>query len=148
MSKSTRQASQSQIRILLSAAKAAPTPPLGPALGQRGVKAIDFCRAFNERTKHFIPDTPIPTSITVKPDRTVSFITKLPPTTWLLKQAAGIEKGAAKPGSEIVGKVSLKHIYEIAKIKKEQVGLERISLRGMCRAVISTANGMGIKVVP
>src|SRR5689334_19961734 len=100
-----QQGAEVLVRLLVSAGKASPQPPVGPALGARGVKSMDFCKQFNDKTKHIVTDTPIPTVITIKPDRTFSFITKTPPTTFLLKRAAGIEKGASKPGTEIVGKV-------------------------------------------
>ncbi|CAG8627227.1 9655_t:CDS:1 [Ambispora leptoticha] len=135
------------IRILIPAGKATPTPPLGPALGQRGVKAIDFCKQFNDRTKKILPEVPIPTLIDVRSDRSFSFVIKNPPTTWFLKRAAGVEKGASKPGSEIVGKVTLKHVYEIAKIKQQQANMQHLSLRGIVKGVIATAKSAGIEVV-
>ncbi|KAJ3551859.1 hypothetical protein NM688_g4465 [Phlebia brevispora] len=103
MSKAVAKARAQIVRILVPAGKAAPTPPVGPALGARGVKSMDFCKEFNARTAHLEPGIPTPTLITVQPDRTFSFIIKTPPTTYFLKQAAGIEKGTGKPGHEIVG---------------------------------------------
>ncbi|CAG8626268.1 12448_t:CDS:1 [Ambispora gerdemannii] len=135
------------IRILIPAGKATPTPPLGPALGQRGVKAMDFCKQFNDRTKNVLPEAPIPTLINVRSDRSFSFVIKNPPTTWFLKRAAGVEKGASKPGSEIVGKVTLKHVYEIAKVKKQQTNMQHLSLRGVVKCVVATAKSAGIEVV-
>jgi large subunit ribosomal protein L11 len=105
------------VKLIVGAGQASPQPPVGPALGSKGVKAIDFCKDFNARTANYIPGVPIPVLLTVKPDRTFSYEMKSPPTTWLLKQAAGVEKGAAD-GKTKVGKISLKHVYEIAKIKK------------------------------
>ncbi|CAG8571815.1 25014_t:CDS:1 [Cetraspora pellucida] len=137
-----------QIKCMVPAVKATPSPPIGPALGQRGVKAIDFCKQFNERTKDYETETPIPTIITIKPDRTFTFVTKLPPTTWFLKRAARVEKGASKPGSEIVGKISLKHVYEIALIKQQQDNMRDIGLKGICKSIIATAKSVGIQVIP
>ncbi|KAI7880094.1 50S ribosomal protein L11 [Lichtheimia hyalospora FSU 10163] len=142
-----QQAAEAIVRILVAAGKASPSPPVGPALGARGVKSMDFCKQFNDKTKHIAVETPIPTVITIKPDRTFTFITKTPPTTFLLKRAAGISKGASKPGTEIVGKVSLKHVYEIAKIKQTDASLKHLSLESICGSIIGVAKSVGIQVV-
>ncbi|KAI9258055.1 50S ribosomal protein L11 [Phascolomyces articulosus] len=141
------QAAEALVRILVSAGKASPQPPVGPALGARGVKSMDFCKQFNDKTKNIVPETPIPTVITIKPDRTFTFVTKTPPTTFLLKRAAGIDKGAQKPGSEIVGKLSLKHVYEIAKIKQTDANLKHLSLESICGSIIGVAKSVGIQIV-
>ena len=105
------------VKLVVEAGKAAPAPPVGPALGSKGVKAIDFCKEFNARTAIYNQGMPIPVIIQVKPDRTFTFEMKSPPTSWLLMKAAGVEKGSGKALKEPVGEVSLKHIWEIAKIK-------------------------------
>lgn len=135
------------VRILVAAGKASPSPPVGPALGARGVKSMDFCKQFNDKTKHIVTDTPIPTVITIKPDRTFTFVTKTPPTTYLLKRAAGITKGASNPGSEVVGTVSLKHVYEIAKAKQQDANLKHLSLESICGSIVGVAKSIGIQVV-
>ena len=132
----------------MPAGKAAPTPPVGPALGARGVKSMDFCKEFNARTAHMEPGIPTPTLITVQPDRTFSFVVKTPPTTHFLKKAAGIEKGTGKPGHEVVGTVSLKHVYEIAKIKATDEHLKHLSLESIARTIVGTARTLGVQVVP
>ncbi|KAI7871169.1 50S ribosomal protein L11 [Spinellus fusiger] len=142
-----QQAAEVVVRLLVSAGKASPSPPVGPALGARGVKAMDFCKQFNDKTKHIVPETPIPTMITIKPDRTFTFVTKSPPTTFLLKRAAGITKGASSPGTEVAGKVTLKHIYEIAKLKQEDANLKHLSLESICGSIIGVAKSVGIEVV-
>ncbi|KAI9207547.1 mitochondrial ribosomal protein L11 [Polychytrium aggregatum] len=147
MSKAGAKAVTSFLKIMIPAGKAAPAPPVGPALGQRGVKSVDFCKQFNDRTKNLVQGIPIPTLITIKPDRTFTFVSKAPPTSWLLKKAAGVEKAASRPGEEEVGSVSLKHIYEIALIKKSDPGFQDSDLRQVCACVIGQAKGMGIKVV-
>lgn len=114
------------IKLIVGAGQAAPAPPVGPALGSKGVKAIDFCKEFNARTAHLNPGVPIPTVVTVRPDRTFSFETKSPPTAWLVLQAAGAAKGIASGKDPKVGTISLKHVYEIAKIKKT-VSTKRIA---------------------
>ncbi|CAO3596966.1 unnamed protein product [Absidia cylindrospora] len=142
-----QQAAEVLVRLLVSAGKASPQPPVGPALGARGVKSMDFCKQFNDKTKHIITDTPVPTVITIKPDRTFTFITKSPPTTFLLKRSAGVQKGAQKPGTEIVGNVSLKHVYEIAKLKQQDTNLKHLSLESICGSIIGVAKSIGIQVV-
>ncbi|KAJ3415515.1 hypothetical protein HDV05_004717 [Chytridiales sp. JEL 0842] len=134
------------IRLLVPAGKASPSPPVGPALGQRGVKSMDFCKQFNDRTKHIIPNTPVRCIISVKPDRSFTFVTKSPPTSWFLKQASGIEKGSARPNNTEVGEISLKHVYEIAKIKVTDPGQEDTSLEAMCSRIVAQAKNMGLKV--
>ncbi|KDQ14787.1 hypothetical protein BOTBODRAFT_187781 [Botryobasidium botryosum FD-172 SS1] len=136
------------VRLLVPAGKAAPTPPVGPALGARGVKSMDFCKEFNARTAHVAVGVPIPTVITIQPDRTFTFVTKTPPTAYFLKQAAGVEKGSGKPGSEPIGTVTLKHIYEIAKIKATDEHLKHLRLESIASTVVGTARTLGIKVVP
>ncbi|PKY39791.1 ribosomal protein L11 [Rhizophagus diaphanus] len=138
----------SKIKMLVPAGNARPTPPIGPILGQRGLKAIDFCKQFNEFTKKYEVDTPIPTILTMQPDRKFTFTCNMPPTTWLLKRAAKIDKGAAKPKHEIAGKVSLKHIYEIAKIKQNQDNMKDFDLRSICKSIVATCGSIGIEVVP
>ncbi|KAI9294657.1 50S ribosomal protein L11 [Neoconidiobolus thromboides FSU 785] len=137
----------SKLKLIVPAGKASPSPPVGPALGQRGIKSMDFCKQFNDRTKDFETGVPIPVVISVKPDRTFSFINKSPPTSFLLKRAAGVEKGASTPGTQVVGQVSLKHIYEIALIKQQDPNLASLSLRNICSAIIGSAKSAGIKVV-
>lgn len=133
--------------MLIPAGKAAPTPPVGPALGARGVKSMDFCKEFNARTAHLEPGVPTPTLITVQPDRSFTFVTKLPPASYLLKKAAGIEKGAGKPGHEVTATVSLKHVYEIAKIKASDEHMRHLPLESVARMIVGSARSLGIKVV-
>lgn len=136
----------STLRLIIGAGKATPTPPIGPALGQRGVKSMDFCKQFNERTKDYIQGTPISTLITVKKDKSFTFVTKTPPTTWLLKKAAGVEKGSARPGEVDAGTISVKHVYEIAKIKQADPAFIDSDLHVVCKSVVGTAKTMGIKI--
>ncbi|KAI0290192.1 ribosomal protein L11, N-terminal domain-containing protein [Multifurca ochricompacta] len=103
------------VRLLIAAGKAAPTPPVGPALGARGVRSMDFCKEFNARTAHISPGVPIPTMINIQPDRSFTFVTKTP-------TGAGIEKGTGRPGHETVGTVSLKHVTIIGSART--LGLE------------------------
>ena len=140
------------IKLIVAAGQAAPSPPVGPALGSKGVKAIDFCKEFNARSAKYEPGTPIPVLITVKPDRSFTFEMKSPPTGYLLLKALGIEKGAGQPNLDVkgrtVGELSLKHIYEIAKIKKTDERHALLEMQGIVKSVIGVAKSMGIKVVP
>ncbi|KAK7470845.1 mitochondrial 54S ribosomal protein YmL19 [Stygiomarasmius scandens] len=148
MSKAAGKARDQVVRLLIAAGKAAPTPPVGPALGARGVKSMDFCKEFNARTAHIEPGVPTPTLITVRPDRSFTFITKTPPTSYFLKKTAGIEKGTGKPGHDILGTISLKHVYEIAKIKSADDHMSHLSLENIARMVVGSARSLGLQVVP
>ena len=135
-------------RLLVPAGKAAPTPPVGPALGAKGVKSMDFCKEFNAKTAHIEPGLPVPTLITINPDRTFTFITKTPPTAHFLKKAAGIEKGTGKPGHSVAGTISVKHVYEIAKIKQTDEHMRHLPLESIARTIVGTSKTLGIEVVP
>ncbi|KAI8904745.1 50S ribosomal protein L11 [Gorgonomyces haynaldii] len=148
MSKKPVQNITHTIKLIVGAGKATPTPPVGPALGQKGVKAIDFCKQFNDRTKDFVPGIPISTKLVVKPDRTFEFEIKRPQTSWLLKQALGVEKGSARPHDVKVGTLSLKHIYHIAQVKKDDPAFVGKDLRSVCSRVYAQAKAMGIEIVP
>lgn len=134
-------------RLLIPAGKASPQPPVGPALGAKGVKSIDFCKEFNARTAHIEPGLAIPTKIDIYPDRSFTFITKTPTTAHFIKKAAGIEKGSGKPGHSWVGTISVKHVYEIAKIKQADESMRDIPLESISRTIVATAKTLGIKVV-
>lgn len=109
---------------------------------------MDFCKEFNARTAHLQPGIPTPTLITIQPDRTFSFVTKTPPVSYFLKQAAGVEKGTSRPGHDIVGTVSLKHVYEIAKIKATDQHLQHLPLEAIASTVVGSARTLGLQVVP
>ncbi|KAL5008264.1 hypothetical protein ScPMuIL_013845 [Solemya velum] len=134
------------LKVIIPACQAAAAPPLGPQLGQRGIQIAAFCKEFNEKTADIKPGTPLPTRITVNPDRTFSIVTHSPPVTYFLKMAAGTKKGAMS-GQETAGKITLKHVYEIAKIKSEDPPFENIPLQEICKRVIGTAHSCGIEIV-
>lgn len=133
------------IKLQVAAGKANPSPPIGPALGQRGLNIMEFCKAFNAQTQSIEPGTPIPVVITVYADRTFSFITKTPPNTFFLKKAAGIAKGTQTPGRENVGKVTMAQIREIAAIKMPD--LNALDIDAACQMLIGSARSMGLEVV-
>ena len=133
------------IKLQVPAGKANPSPPIGPALGQRGLNIMEFCKAFNAQTQSTEPGTPIPVVITVFADRTFSFVTKTPPNTYFLKKAAGIVKGTQTPGRENVGKITMDQIREIAKVKMPD--LNAFDIDAACQMLIGSARSMGLEVV-
>eukprot|EP00745_Piridium_sociabile_P008186 TRINITY_DN154790_c0_g1_i1.p1 TRINITY_DN154790_c0_g1~~TRINITY_DN154790_c0_g1_i1.p1 ORF type:complete len:210 (+),score=56.15 TRINITY_DN154790_c0_g1_i1:38-631(+) len=136
------------MKVTIPAGQAAAAPPLGPQLGQRQIQIAAFCKEFNEKTSTMKSGIPVPTNIKVNPDRSFDMHINNPPVTYFLKQAAGVKKGAMKPGQEICGKVSLKHVYEIATVKSEDPAFENVSLEEVCKRVIGIAHSCGIEVVP
>jgi len=133
-----------QIKLQIPAGKANPAPPVGPALGQHGVNIMDFCKAFNERTKNQ-GDIIVPVVITVYRDRSFTFELKTPPASSLLKKAAGIEKGSGEPNKKKVGKVKKSDIEEIARIKLKD--LNAYDLESAMRMIEGTARNMGVEIV-
>jgi len=132
-----------KVKIQITAGKANPAPPVGPALGQHGVNIMDFCRAFNEKTKDQ-GDIIIPALITVYRDRTFSFEIKTPPAASLLKKAAGIDKGSGEPNKKKVGKVERADIERIARTKLKD--LNAYEIEKAMRIIEGTARNMGIEV--
>jgi len=133
------------IKLQIPAGGANPSPPVGPALGQRGLNIMDFCKAFNEKTKKNEKGSPIPVVITAYKDKTFKFVTKLPPVSYYLKKAAKIEKGSSTPGRELIGKVTIKDIEKIA--KEKMVDLNAIDLKGAVNIVKGSAVSMGMEVI-
>jgi large subunit ribosomal protein L11 len=132
------------VKLQLSAGVATPSPPVGPALGQHGVNIMEFCKAFNERTKTQ-EGTIIPVLITIYSDRTFTFITKTPPVSFLLKKAVKLAKGSNNPRKETVGKVTKSQIQEIAQLKMPDLNAK--DLAGAIRIVEGSARSMGLEVV-
>ena len=133
------------IKLQIPAGGANPSPPVGPALGQRGLNIMDFCKAFNDKTKNIEKGAPIPVVITAYKDKTFKFITKLPPVSHFLKKAAKIDKGSSTPGRELVGKVTMKDIEKIA--KEKMVDLNAFDLKGAVNIVKGSAVSMGMEVI-
>ena len=133
------------IKLQIPAGGANPSPPVGPALGQRGLNIMDFCKAFNDKTKNIEKGSPIPVVITAYKDKTFKFITKLPPVSHYLKKAAKIDKGSSTPGRELVGSVTMKDIEKIA--KEEMIDLNAIDLEGAMNIVKGSAVSMGMEVI-
>lgn len=130
------------IKLQIQAGKANPSPPVGPALGQHGVNIMDFCKAFNDKTKAM--EGPVPVVITVYADRSFSFETKTPPVSYFLKKAAGVKKGTGTASRDFVGKVTIAQVEEIAKAKMQDLNAN--DLEGAAQMVMGSARSMGIEV--
>jgi len=132
------------LKLQVPAGAANPSPPVGPALGQRGVNIMEFCKAFNAATDSLDKGAPVPVVITVYEDRSFTFETKTPPASYLLKKAAGIKSGSGRPNTEKVGKVTLAQLEEIAKTKEPD--LTAADLEAAVRTIAGSARSMGLVV--
>ena len=132
------------IKLQIPAGKANPSPPVGPALGQRGLNIMEFCKAFNAQTQGVEPGLKLPVVITAFADKSFTFIIKTPPATVLLKKAAKIEKGSPRPQADKVGKLTRAQIEEIAKTKQKD--LTAADLEAAVRTIAGSARSMGIIV--
>jgi large subunit ribosomal protein L11 len=132
------------VKLQVPAGKANPSPPIGPALGQRGLNIMEFCKAFNAATQGVEPGLPIPVVITAYADKSFTFVMKSPPATILLKKAAGITKGSARPHTDKVGKVTRAQLEEIVKTK--QADLTGGDLDAAVRIIAGSARSIGIEV--
>lgn len=130
------------IKLQILAGKATPAPPIGPALGQKGLNIMEFCKNFNNQTKNLDSDLPIPVVITVFFDKSYTFILKTPPVSMLLKKILNIKKGSSKPNLNKIGKISMKQIEEIAIKKKSDLTANDLS--ASIRTIIGSAISMGI----
>jgi len=135
---------EAYIKLQIPAGKANPSPPVGPALGQRGVNIMEFCKAFNAQTQNMEQGLPTPVVITVYTDRSFTFITKTPPAAVLLKKAAGIQSGSGTPNTKKVAKLTVAQLEAIAKVKEPD--LTAASLAAAVRTIAGTARSMGIEV--
>ncbi|WP_120908845.1 50S ribosomal protein L11 [Helicobacter pylori] len=133
-----------EIKLQIPAGKANPSPPVGPALGQRGVNIMEFCKVFNERTKD-MGSFNIPVIITVYQDKSFTFITKKPPVTDLIKKASGVEKGSDNPLKNKIAKLTHKQVEEIAQLKMED--LNTSTMEAARKIVMGSARSMGVEVV-
>ena len=132
-----------KIKLQIEAGKANPSPPVGPALGQRGLNIMEFCKAFNAATQSMEPGLPVPVVITAFADKSFTFVMKTPPATVLLKKAAGIQKGSPRPHTDKVGKVTRAQLEEIAKAKEPD--LTGADLDASVRIIAGSARSMGIE---
>ncbi len=133
------------INLHVPAGDAKPAPPIGPALGQRGVNIMEFCKAFNSQTGNEEKGTPIPTTITVYADKSFSFVLKTPPASFLLKKAAGLKSGSKEPGKVGAGKIARSKVAEIATLKMKDLNANDID--AATRIIEGSARAMGLEVV-
>jgi large subunit ribosomal protein L11 len=133
------------INLQVPAGIANPSPPIGPALGQRGVNIMEFCKAFNAATQDLEKGAPIPTKITVYADRSFSFVTKTPPASFLLKKAARIQKGSAEPNKAPAGTIKRSQLAEIAETKMKDLNAN--SIEAATKIIEGSARAMGLTVV-
>ncbi len=133
------------IKLVIPAGKANPSPPVGPALGQRGLNIMEFCKAFNAATQSMESGMPIPVVITAYQDRTFSFETKTPPASFLIQKAAKLKKGSQEPGKKIVGKIRMNQVREIAEMKMKDLNANDIDAAS--QMIKGTAVSMGVEVV-
>src|ERR1700744_3355958 len=133
------------IKLQVKAGSATPSPPIGPALGQRGVNIMGFCKEFNARTSEMEKGTPLPTVITVYQDKSFTFVTKTPPATFFLKQAISLKSGSKNPGKEVAGRVSRAQGRDIAQKKRRD--LNAADLDAATRIIEGSARSMGLEVV-
>ncbi len=133
------------IKLNIPAGAANPSPPVGPALGQRGVNIMEFCKAFNASTDSLEKNMPIPVVITVFSDKSFSFITKTPPVSFYLKKAAGKDKGSSEPGRTVGGSVKIDQIREIAENKMKD--LNAANIEGAIEMVRGSARSMGLEIL-
>ena len=132
------------IKLQIPAGKANPSPPVGPALGQRGLNIMEFCKAFNAQTQSMEPGLMLPVVITAFADKSFSFIIKTPPATVLIKKAIKLEKGSGKPNSDKVGKITRAQVEEIAKVKMKD--LTAADLDAAVKTIAGSARSMGVVV--
>ena len=133
------------IKLQVAAGAANPSPPIGPALGQRGVNIMEFCKAFNASTQEMEKGMPIPTVITVYADRSFSFATKTPPASFLIKKAAGLKSGSKEPGKVSAGKIKRSQLSEIAEAKMKDLNANDID--AAAKIIEGSARAMGLEVV-
>ena len=132
------------IKLQVPAGKANPSPPIGPALGQRGLNIMEFCKAFNAQTQSIEKGLPTPVVITVYSDRSFTFVMKTPPASVLIRKALGIEKGSGAPNTNKVGRINRKQLEDIAKVK--QPDLTAADLEAAVRTIAGSARSMGVDV--
>jgi large subunit ribosomal protein L11 len=133
------------IKLQVPAGAATPSPPIGPALGQRGVNIMEFCKAFNAATQEMERGMPIPTVITVYGDRSFTFVTKTPPASFLIKKAANLKSGSKEPGKVSAGKIARSKLTEIAEMKMKDLNAN--DLEAATKIIEGSARAMGLEVV-
>lgn len=132
---------------VIKAGLAAPAPPLGPELGERGLNVAGFCKDFNSKTNHYFQGVPLPVDLDINSDRTYKLEIRTPSSDWLLLRAAGVRRASLDPKTEICGKITVKHLYEIAQIKRQDNWLKGYTLKQLCEMLLGECRHLGLKVV-
>lgn len=132
------------LKLQVPAGAASPSPPIGPALGQRGLNIMEFCKAFNAATQDIESNAPVPTIITIFADKSFTFETKTPPASYYLKKAAKLDKGSGEPGREVAGSVTMTQVREIAELK--MVDLNANDVDAAAKIIAGSARSMGLEV--
>lgn len=132
------------LKLQVPAGAASPSPPIGPALGQRGLNIMEFCKGFNAATQDIEKNAPVPTVITIYQDKSFSFVTKTPPASFYLKKAAKLKKGSGEPGREVAGTVTMAQVCEIAELK--MVDLNATDIDAAAKIIAGSARSMGLEV--
>lgn len=133
------------INLVIPVGKANPAPPIGSALGQRGVNIMEFCKQFNDLKSDYMPGTPVPTVISVYKDKSFSFITKCPPVTYFIKEQLKLKSGSRNPGKDTAGKITMDQLHEIAKLKMKD--LNTADLEAAVAMIRGSALSMGLEIV-
>jgi len=133
------------IKLQVKAGSATPSPPIGPALGQRGVNIMGFCKEFNARTENVEKGTPLPTIITVYQDKSFTFVTKTPPATFFIKQALNLKSGSSKPGRDSAGQITRQQLKDIAEKKMKDLSAHDVD--SAAKIIEGSARSMGLKIV-
>ncbi len=132
------------LKLQVPAGAASPSPPIGPALGQRGLNIMEFCKGFNAATQDIEKNAPVPTIITIYADKSFSFVTKTPPASFYMKKAAKLKKGSGEPGREVAGSVTMAQVREIAELK--MVDLNATDIDAAAKIIAGSARSMGLEV--
>ena len=135
---------EAYIKLQVPAGQANPSPPVGPALGQRGVNIMEFCKAFNAQTQNIEPGAPVPVVISVYSDRSFTFVMKTPPVAFLLRKAAGVNKGSSRPNTEKIGKLTREQLEEVARVKMPD--LTAADMDAAVRSIAGSAVSAGLEV--
>ncbi|CAO2833336.1 unnamed protein product [Amaranthus hypochondriacus] len=145
--KALRKPVMATVKLTIPAGAARPGPPVGAILGQLKLNLMAFCKDFNAKTQNYKADTPMSVSLIAYKDQTFDYVIKSPTVSWFLKKAAGLETASTRPGHLVASSVTLKHVYEIANVKKNDPGSKHLPIESICKSIIGTAKSMGINVV-
>jgi large subunit ribosomal protein L11 len=145
MSGASKKAAVASIKLVINAGAAKPAPPVGPALGQAGLNIMAFCKEFNAKTAGFKDDVPLRVAVQVYEDKSYDWQLKMPPSSWFIKRAAGLARAADRPGHETIATISLKHLYEVAQLKQQD--MPGVPMEGVVKCLMHQCRSMGVRMV-